>query len=160
MGRFIVYYLIRCSIFFLAWISLVSIVIAILYVVGHPGFNSVWLLAIPLAAFLALLKLRSYLLKAQDRVIRLEERLRFQALVPAERHNQIHRLSEDELDGLRFASDEEIVELAQQALEQNLNRREIKERIKWWRKRRKPNLYRRELVGRPQNEPSCRTRIG
>ena len=64
---------------------------------------------------------------------RLEERLRLQALAPAEWHTQIYRLTEDQLIGLRFASDDEVVELAKQALEQNLNRKQIKERIKSWR---------------------------
>ncbi len=86
-----------------------------------------------LVAFVALLRLRTYPLKVQDRVIRLEERLRLQALAPAEWHAQIYRLSEDQLIGLRFAADEEMVELAKQALEHNLNRKQIKERIKSWR---------------------------
>src|ERR1700735_103350 len=80
-----------------------------------------------------MVKLRSYPLKVQDRVIRLEERLRLQALAPAQWHAQIYRLSEDQLIGLRFASDDEVVELAKQALEHNLNRKQIKERIKSWR---------------------------
>jgi hypothetical protein len=37
------------------------------------------------------------------------------------------------LIGLRFASDDEVVELAKQALEHHLTRKQIKERIKDWR---------------------------
>jgi hypothetical protein len=66
-------------------------------------------------------------------VIRLEERLRLQALAPAEWHSQIYKLTEDQLIGLRFASDDEVVELAEKALEGNLTRKQIKERIKNWR---------------------------
>lgn len=119
--------------FFLAWISLASLVIAILYLVQHPGFYSVWLVVIALAAFFVLFKLRSYPMKVQDRLIRLEERLRLQALAPAEWRARIYRLTEDQLIGLRFASDGEVLDLANQALEQNLNRKQIKERIKSWR---------------------------
>jgi hypothetical protein len=119
--------------FFLAWISLASIIIAIFYIVHQPGFYSAWLVVVALAVFFALFKLRSYPMKVQDRVIRLEERLRLQALAPAEWHTQIYCLTEDQLIGLRFASDDEVVELANQALEHNLNRKQIKERIMSWR---------------------------
>jgi hypothetical protein len=86
-----------------------------------------------LAALVAAFRMRQYPLKVQDRVIRLEERLRLQALAPAEWHTQIYRLTEDQLIALRFAADDEVVELAKQALEHNLNRKQIKERIKSWR---------------------------
>jgi hypothetical protein len=85
------------------------------------------------AVFVPVFTIRLYPLKVQDRVIRLEERMRLQALAPSEWHTQIYRLSEDQLIGLRFAADDEVVELAKQALEHNLNRKQIKERIKDWR---------------------------
>ncbi|MGP8252746.1 MAG: DUF6526 family protein [Terracidiphilus sp.] len=119
--------------FFLAFVSLGTVIVSIVYLVHHPCFYSAWLMLISVAAFLALFKLRSYPLRVQDRVIRLEERLRLQALAPAEWHAQIYRLSEDQLIGLRFAADDEVVELAKQALEHNLDRKQIKERIKSWR---------------------------
>ena len=119
--------------FFLTLISLASIVVSIVYAAHHFGFYSVWMVVVALAAFVALFKLRLYPLKVQDRVIRLEERMRLEALAPAEWHAQIYRLSEDQLVGLRFASDDEVVELAKQALEHNLARKQIKERIRTWR---------------------------
>jgi len=119
--------------FFLTIISLASIIIAIVAVVRHPNFHSAWMLVIALASLVLLFRLRTYPLKVQDRVIRLEERLRLQALAPPEWHAQIYRLSEDQLIGLRFAGDDEVVELAKQALEQNLTRKQIKERVRNWR---------------------------
>lgn len=119
--------------FVLACIAIATIVISIVYCVHHLCFYSVWLVVLSIAAFLALLKVRLYPLKVQDRVIRLEERLRLQALAPAEWHAQILRLTEDQLIGLRFAADEEVIGLAKQALEERLNRKQIKERIKNWR---------------------------
>lgn len=119
--------------FFLAWIAIASLVIAIVYAVRHPGFYSAWIAVVALAAFFAVFKIRSYALKVQDRVIRLEERLRLQTLAPADWRPRIGRLTEDQLIGLRFASDEEVVDLARQALEQSLNRKQIKERIHTWR---------------------------
>jgi hypothetical protein len=119
--------------FVLLFIFLANLIISINYAVKHPGFYSAWFVVLSVAAILALLKMRLYPLKVQDRVIRLEERLRLQALAPAEWHTQIYRLSEDQLIGLRFAADDEVVELAKQALEHNLTRKQIKERIKDWR---------------------------
>lgn len=119
--------------FFLTWIFIANIVIAIVYATHHFCFYSAWLVVAAVAAFVALFKLRLYPMKVQDRVIRLEERLRLADLAPAEWRPHIARLSEDQLIALRFASDEEVVALATQALEQNLTRRQIKERIKSWR---------------------------
>jgi Family of unknown function (DUF6526) len=119
--------------FFLAIVFLANIIISVVYAVHHLCFYSVWFVVLSLAAFIALFRLRQYPLKVQDRVIRLEERLRLQALAPAEWHAQIYRLTEDQLIGLRFAADDEVVELAKQSLEHNLTRKQIKERIKDWR---------------------------
>jgi len=110
-----------------------SFIIAVVYLIYHPHFFTAWIVVLTVAAFIPLFKLRTYALKVQDRVIRLEERLRLQALAPQEWHAQIHRLTEDQLIALRFAPDDELVELAQQAVAENLSRKQIKERIKNWR---------------------------
>jgi hypothetical protein len=117
---------------------LVTVLAVNVYIVGlfafrNLNFYTAWLVILSIAVFIPVIKLRSYPLKVQDRVIRLEERLRLQSLAPAEWHTQIYRLSEDQLIGLRFASDDEVVELAKQALEEKLTRKQIKERIKTWR---------------------------
>ncbi|MGO9639058.1 MAG: DUF6526 family protein [Terracidiphilus sp.] len=119
--------------FVLVFVLFANLIVSIVYVVRHPCFYSAWFVVLSVTAILALLKMRLYPLKVQDRVIRLEERLRLQALAPSEWHTQIFRLTEDQLIGLRFAADDEVVELAKQALEHNLNRKQIKERIKDWR---------------------------
>lgn len=115
------------------FVLVVNLVVAIVYMVHHLHFYSAWLVVLSAIVFVPFFRLRQYPLKVQDRVIRLEERIRLQALAPAEWHTQIYRLSEDQLIGLRFAADDEVVELAKQALEHNLNRKQIKERIKDWR---------------------------
>jgi hypothetical protein len=114
-------------------VLLANMVFAVVHVIHHPSIGSAWFIVLSLVAFIALFRLRQYPLKVQDRIIRLEERLRLQALAPAEWHAQLCRLSEDQLIGLRFASDSEVVELAKQALEHDLNRKQIKERIQSWR---------------------------
>lgn len=119
--------------FILATVLMVNLFIVCCYTYKHLNYFSEWLVILSIAVFIPVAKLRTYPLKIQDRVIRLEERLRLQALAPAEWHTQIYRLTEDQLIALRFASDEEVVELAKKALEENLTRKQIKERIKVWR---------------------------
>ncbi len=119
--------------FVLAWVLIANIIVAITFAVHRRDFYAAWFLVLSIAAMGALFRLRQYPLKVRDRVIRLEERLRLQALAPAEWHTQIYKLTEDQLIGLRFAEDDELVELAKQALEHNLNRKQIKERIRNWR---------------------------
>ncbi len=112
---------------------LANLVIVIVHLVRQPGYWNVWLVVLSVAVFFPFLRLRTYPLKVQDRIIRLEERLRLQSLAPVEWHAQITRLTEDQLIGLRFAADDEVVALAKLALEENLNRKQIKERIRSWR---------------------------
>jgi hypothetical protein len=96
-------------------------------------FASKWYFVLSLAVFIPFIKMRSYPLKVQSRVIRLEERLRLQALTPAEWHPQIDRLNEDQMIGLRYAADDEVVKLAKLTLVHNWNSRQIKEHIHDWR---------------------------
>jgi hypothetical protein len=122
--------------FVLFAILVANLVFSVIHMIHHRQdayFAGPWFVVLSLAVFIPFVKLRMYPLKVQDRVIRLEERIRLQALAPTEWHSQIYRLSEDQLIGLRFAADDEVLELAKQALEQNLDRKQIKERIKSWR---------------------------
>jgi hypothetical protein len=119
--------------FVLIPILIINFIYSIVHLVRHLTPPNMWLVVMAVALMLLAFKARVYALKVQDRVIRLEERLRLQSLAPAEWHTQIYRLSEDQLVGLRFAGDGEVVALAKQALEENLNRKQIKQRIKDWR---------------------------
>ena len=117
----------------LALVLFLNLVYSIVHLVRHLSFRNGWFVVLSLAIIILFLRLRQYPLKVQDRVIRLEERLRLQALAPAEWHSQINRLTEGQLIALRFAADDEVVALAKQAVEENLNRKQIKERIRNWR---------------------------
>lgn len=125
--------------FFVLLVLLGSLIVAIVHLMHHyKNFYAWWFVLLALAIIVLATKVRMNPLKVQDRVIRLEERLRLEALAPAEWHSQLYRLSEDQLIGLRFAADDEVVELAKQALEHNWTRKQIKERINNWR----PDLWR------------------
>jgi hypothetical protein len=117
----------------LAPIFSINLVYSIIHLVRHFNIRSGWFVVLSVAAFLLLLRIRQYPLKVQDRVIRLEERVRLQALAPIEWQTQIYRLNEGQLIALRFAGDDEVVALAKQAIDENLSRKQIKERIRNWR---------------------------
>jgi hypothetical protein len=76
---------------------------------------------------------RLFALTVQDRVIRLEMRLRLERLLPREQQSHIDKLSIDQVVALRFASDEELPNLFRRVLEENIgNRKQIKQMIKTW----------------------------
>lgn len=119
--------------FFLAPLSLIFLILTVYETVKTPSVETGFHILVALWAFLALFKIRLYALKVQDRVIRLEERLRLKELAPANLQPRIGELSEDQLIGLRFASDGEVAGLAQQALDGKLDRKQIKQAVKTWR---------------------------
>lgn len=100
---------------------------------GAGVLAGVWAVGITFLLMYLAVKSRQYAMKVQDRVIRLEERLRLSALLPEDLRPRIPELSEDQLVGLRFASDGEVAERVREALEQKLNRAQIKQRIREWR---------------------------
>jgi hypothetical protein len=92
-----------------------------------------WEIIVAIAAIVAIFKIRLYALKAQDRVIRLEERLRLATLVPSELRPRINELTGRQLVALRFCCDAELPALATRALQEKMEPKEIKKQIKTWR---------------------------
>lgn len=99
----------------------------------HPSYSSASFFVISVAAAIAVVKIRVYSLKLQDRIICLEERLRLATLCPEPIGSRIPELTEDQLIGLRFASDAEVPKLAERAIHQKLSRSDIKKAIQTWR---------------------------
>ncbi len=73
---------------------------------------------------------RLFGLKAQDRAIRAEENLRYYILTGKRLDS---RITLKQIIALRFASDDEFVELTKKTIDENLNQKEIKKLIKNWR---------------------------
>ena len=119
--------------FFLAPVGLFLLISAIVAVVKNPGWTTGIQVLLIVWLFVLLFKTRVYALKVQDRVIRLEERLRLAALLPASLQPRIGELSIDQLIALRFASDAELPGLVEKALGGNWNRKQIKEAVQNWR---------------------------
>ena len=100
---------------------------------GLPLFDRIVNVAVAVALMLIALYARTFPLRAQDRIIRLEERARLERLLPADLRGRIGELSTGQLIALRFASDGEVAELARAALDQRLRNDDIKKRIREWR---------------------------
>jgi hypothetical protein len=110
----------------------VAIYIAIHFRHEYP-FLGYWSIVVSLALLVLAVKSRAYALKVQDRIIRLEERLRLASLVPANELPHINELTVKQLIALRFASDEEVAALAHRALTKELEPKAIKQAITNWR---------------------------
>jgi hypothetical protein len=111
----------------------IAIIISIIALVRHPGLESTLWLLLAIALLLTAGKARSNALKAQDRVIRLEERLRLSMLLPAESRSRIAEITEPQLIALRFAPDAELPALAMRAVNEGLSNKQIKTAIQSWR---------------------------
>src|SRR5271166_600029 len=90
--------------FFILPVFAITLIATIVHLVRRPGLHSAWLVVIVIAAVAAIFKIRLYALKVQDRVIRLEERLRLASLLDAGLRPRIAEITESQLIALRFAS--------------------------------------------------------
>ena len=122
--------------FFIAPVFLINVFFAIYLLVHHwPQHRDLlgWWLVLSIVLLMAVGKARSHSLKAQDRIIRLEERLRMNALLSPEENTRSKSLTESQLIGLRFASDDELPALVKRTLDENLTQKQIKQSINSWR---------------------------
>lgn len=126
--------------FFLLPLFGLGLLLALIHFFAHitegdfpDHFHAFMLILLALALLIAVLKIRLYALKVQDRVIRLEERLRLAMLLAEPLRSRIPELTEDQLIGLRFASDAEVAKLVERALNEKLSRADIKKAIQTWR---------------------------
>ncbi|MGH9685604.1 MAG: DUF6526 family protein [Candidatus Acidiferrales bacterium] len=125
--------------FVVAPIFLLNIVWSIVRVVRHFSFGTIVSLLVAIALFLLALAARLMALTVQDRVIRLEMRLRLQQQLPSELRARVPEFTVDQLISLRFASDAELPSLAQRVLDDKLtSRKAIKKMVREW----QPDLLR------------------
>lgn len=106
-----------------------------IYRVIHAGFSfaSVFGVLLALALLLMALHARLFALSVQDRVIRLEERLRYERVLPDELRRHADELTVNQFVSLRFASDAELPQLIRKVFDEKLSERKaIKQLIKNW----------------------------
>jgi hypothetical protein len=96
---------------------------------GEEAFPYLINLALAICLLISSFLARVFALKAQDRAIRAEESLRH-FILTGKAINPNLRLGQ--IIALRFASDEELIELTEKAVAENLTRDQIKSLIKNW----------------------------
>jgi len=126
--------------FFLIPVFGLGLVLALIHFFAHiahsdfrDNLHAFLIILLAVALLTLVFKVRLYALKVQDRVIRLEERVRLTQLLPEPLRARIPDLTVDQLCGLRFASDAEIPKLVDRTLKEKLSRKDIKQAIQNWR---------------------------
>ncbi len=120
--------------FLLMPILVLNLVWSLYRLVAGFSFETVVGLLLAFGLALGFLFARVFALAAQDRVIRLEERMRMQTLLPDDLKPRINEFTTSQLIALRFASDDELPDLARKVLDEKIvEQKPIKEAIKVWR---------------------------
>jgi hypothetical protein len=115
-------------------ILLIHLLWTIYQLYQHPDFAHFEALLLAFGLIVMMLLVRINPLKAQDRVIRLEEQLRYRKVLPAALAEQASQLPERFIVALRFVSDEELPALVQQVLDRKFEKpKDVKQAIKNWR---------------------------
>lgn len=120
--------------FFLTPIFLFNIIWQAVRLYQEPNWDRAESLLLAIALIGLQVAARLQALKAQDRVIRLEERLRYNEILPAELAGEASKLPIGKILALRFASDEELPELVRKTVNGEMKTsKDIKQAIKNWR---------------------------
>ncbi len=121
---------------FLMVLLLLNLVFAV-YATIHawPAFRHthVWWVVMSVVFLVLVSNTRTSVLRVQDRVIRLEERLRMATLLPSEELPLLQSLTIQQIVALRFAADAELPALALRVAAEGLTPRQIKQSIVSWR---------------------------
>ena len=114
-----------------ALVALVALALGWFGIGGRASF-AIGLFAMN-GAILALLVIsRTYITRLQDRIIKLEMRVRTTGLLTANQQGTLFRLTNKQIAALRFASDGELGALVERAARENLKPDDIKRAVKTW----------------------------
>jgi hypothetical protein len=120
--------------FFAVPVLLINVVVAAIQFVRDPRFMTGWGIVVALALALGMLYLRFMPVRAQDRIIRIEERTRLERILPSDLRGRVGELSAKQLIAIRFAPDDEAPELTRRTLNGELKTQaDIKSAIRNWR---------------------------
>ena len=125
--------------FFVAPVMAINFIVAVVQFFMRPGLATAWWIVVSAALVVLAFLVRVNPLKTQDRIIRLEERLRFQQLLAPELARRMSELLPAQVCALRFAGDEELTDLVTQTMAGKFaSPKEIKQAVKNW----KPDTFR------------------
>lgn len=114
-------------------IFVINFIWSVYELIHAPSGQTTISLLLSIAFLLLFFYARIFVLTVQDRVIRLEMRLRMQQLLPADLRPRTGEFSVNQLVALRFASDEELPALARKVLDEKIEERKaIKKLVKNW----------------------------
>jgi hypothetical protein len=119
--------------FFVVPVLLINVLNAGRHLWMDPTRHFAWELVVAAALFMVAFLSRAQAVTVQDRVIRLEMRLRLRGILPPDLQPNIEALTHRQLVAMRFASDAEMADLVRDVLAGKLSTsKEIKMRIKSW----------------------------
>jgi hypothetical protein len=119
--------------FVLFGILMINLVWSVVRIVRHPSVDAAVALLIAFSLLILFFYARQFALTMQDRLIRLEMRLRLVKVLPADLAQRISELTVSQLIGLRFASNEELPELVRKVLAEGISdRTAIKRMVRTW----------------------------
>jgi len=120
--------------FFVLPVLIANAVMTLIEFIRHPRFATSWIAIVAIALALGVWTARAMALRAQDRIIRLEERMRLDRLLPFDLRERVGELRTRQLIAIRFAPDEEVPDLVRRALDGDLKTPgDIKRAIQTWR---------------------------
>jgi hypothetical protein len=120
--------------FFAIPILSLNVLYSLYLIYRTPGFATIWGAIVAFAILAGVLLTRVYGLRNQDRIIRLEERVRLASVLPADLRGHIGELSMNDLIGLRFCCDDEVTDAVRSVLSGGVaGRKAIKAGVKNWR---------------------------
>jgi hypothetical protein len=119
--------------YFAAPVFLINVIYRIVEVFHHLTFGRIWSAVLALALLVLSFLTRTYALRVQDRIIRMEERVRIAAVASPETLARMDEFTLPQFVALRFAPWSELGPLADRALAEKLSAKQIKQAIVAWR---------------------------
>ena len=120
--------------FFAIPVLVANVIVVATRFVRDPQLVNGWAVVVAIAVLVGIFLSRSMPLRAQDRIIRLEERSRLERVLPSDLRGRVGELTASQLVAIRFAPDDEVPELTRRALSGELKSQgDIKRAIRNWR---------------------------